>query len=79
VVFVGISVQDKDSDARSFLKEFKITYPNGPDSTNRISVNYGLTGVPEATFVNRDGLAVHNHIGPMTPSDLRTYLDEILR
>ena len=79
VLFIGIAVQDREADARAFLKEFDITYPNGPDKTNRISVNYGLTGVPEATFVNRDGLAVHNHIGPMTPGELRTYLDEILR
>ncbi len=79
VVFIGVDVQDKESDARAFLTEFDVTYPNGPDTSNRISVSYGLTGVPEATFVNRDGMAVHNHIGPMTPTQMRSYVDDILR
>ncbi len=79
VLFVGISVKDKEEDARAFLKEFNISYPNGPDTTNRISVNYGLTGVPESTFINREGIAVHNHIGPMTLKQLRSYVEEILQ
>jgi len=79
VVFVGIDVRDTEEDARAFLKEFGISYPNGPDSNNRIAVSYGLTGVPETVFVNREGLVVRRNIGPLTERSLRTYVEEIVR
>src|SRR5262249_51936846 len=31
VVFVGANVQDTEADARAFLAEFGVTYPNGID------------------------------------------------
>jgi len=79
VVFVGIDVRDTEADARAFLKEFGISYPNGPDSNNRIAVSYGLTGVPETVFVNREGRVVRRILGPLTEGKLREYVEEIVR
>ena len=33
VVFVGVDIQDTEEDARAFMKEFGITYPNGQDTS----------------------------------------------
>jgi cytochrome c biogenesis protein CcmG/thiol:disulfide interchange protein DsbE len=79
VVFNGVNVQDGEDDARAFIKEFHITYANGPDSTNRISVNYGLTGLPETIFVAPDGTVTRKHIGALNERLLRNYVAEILR
>ncbi len=79
VIFVGIDVRDKEDDARAFIKEFSISYPNGPDTTNRISVNYGLTGVPETVFVRPDGTITRRYIGPLSPAQLREYIDEAMQ
>ena len=79
VVFIGVDVQDTEEDARAFIKEFKITYLNGPDTTNRISVNYGLTGLPETIFVKPDGTITRKHVGALNERLLRNYLAEITR
>ncbi len=79
VVFVGVDVQDAENDARAFIKEFGITYPNGPDADNTISVRYGLTGLPESTFVNKQGIVVDKFIGAISEKQLRSYLDAMLK
>ncbi len=79
VIFIGVDVQDTESDARAFMKEFGVTYPNGPDATNEVSVKYALTGLPETTFVNPRGIVTNKHIGAMTESQLRSYIAEALR
>src|SRR5262249_49931851 len=55
VVLVGLDVWDSETDARAFLKEFGVTYPNGPDASGEILIDYGVTGVPETYFVDRSG------------------------
>ena len=79
VVFIGVNVQDNESDALAFIKEFRQTYPNGPDSTNRISVSYGLTGLPETIFVKRDGTITRKHIGALNERLMRNYVAEIMK
>src|SRR5215207_9258998 len=47
VVFLGVNIQDKEQDARAFLKEFGITYSNGPNSSGKIAIDYGVWEIPE--------------------------------
>lgn len=42
VVFVGVDIQDKEQDAREFLREFGITYPNARDASGRAAIDYGV-------------------------------------
>lgn len=62
LVVIGINVQDRERDARKFLARAGITYPNvhGDVSTYRA---YGLTGVPETFFVDREGRIVRKFNG----------------
>lgn len=78
VVFVGVDIWDSEEDARKFLKEFDITYPNGPDPRGEISIDYGLTGIPETYFIDREGQVVRKWIGPFTEEALQAFLDEIV-
>lgn len=79
LVFVGIDVWDSEKDARKFISGFGISYPNGPDPWGEISIEYGLAGIPETFFINKEGKIVRKFIGPFTPQALTTFIEEILQ
>lgn len=79
VTFVGVNVQDTEPNAREFLRRFGVTYPNGMDTSGAIAVDYGMSGVPESYFVDRNGQLVRKWQGPLEADRLRSYLDELLR
>lgn len=79
VVFLGVDIWDTEADARAFLREFGVTYPNAPDQSGGVTVEYGVTGIPETYFVDRDGRLVRRWIGPLTAAQLAGFLDELLR
>lgn len=66
VVFLGIDYNDVEPNARAYLKEFDITYYNGPDLGGIISPLYRIKGVPETYFVGKDGNLYGNALGPIT-------------
>ncbi len=63
MIFLGVAVQDTDQNALEFLKEFKITYPNGKDETAKIAVDYGTWGIPESFFIDPQGRITYKHVG----------------
>ena len=44
-----------------------------------VAVDYGMSGVPESYFVDRDGRLVRKWQGPLDEARLRSYLDELVR
>lgn len=71
VVFLGIDYNDVSSDARTFLSHHGVTYTTLEDGSGLIGDRYGLLGVPETFFVNRQGRLVGFHIkGPITDPTL---------
>ncbi len=78
VVFVGINIQDKEPDARGFLEEFGVTYPNGIDRGSTIAVDYGVYGIPETFVIDRTGRITYKRIGAMTPAAIAAKLDQAL-
>ena len=65
VVMVGVDVWDTDRDARDFITEFGVKYPQARDSGS-IAVDYGLTGVPETFVIDAGGKIVARLPGPVT-------------
>jgi cytochrome c biogenesis protein CcmG/thiol:disulfide interchange protein DsbE len=78
VTFVGLNYEDADSLARSFVDEFGITYPNGPDVRSRIARVYGVQGVPETFIINPEGEIAEVFIGSPTEAQLTAVLDSLL-
>jgi cytochrome c biogenesis protein CcmG/thiol:disulfide interchange protein DsbE len=78
-VFIGVNVQDTEPLARDFMRRFGVTYPNGRDSTGAISVDYGMSGVPETYFIDREGQLVRKWQGALDEARLRSFLDDLLR
>lgn len=79
VVFVGINVSDARQDALDYIKEFDITYSNGPDQGKKIYNTYGVTGFPETFFVNRQGIIVRKYVGPLDEQTLAAFMEELLQ
>jgi cytochrome c biogenesis protein CcmG/thiol:disulfide interchange protein DsbE len=71
VLFVGLDMQDARDDAREFLREFSITYPNVREAGDETSRRYGMTGIPETFFISARGQVVGHVIGAITPGQLR--------
>ncbi|MCX6070307.1 MAG: TlpA disulfide reductase family protein [Chloroflexi bacterium] len=69
VVFLGVNYVDTETEAKAYLAEFGITYPNGPDLGTRISQAFRIRGVPETYILGRDGRLAHVMIGPYASLD----------
>lgn len=74
VVVLGINIWDKESDARAFMREFGLTYPNVLDNGGRVAIDYGVAGIPETYVIGRDGRVVGKHSGPATAERLAELL-----
>ena len=79
LVFIGVNIQDREEDARAFMREFNKSYPNGPDPRGKISIDYGVYGVPETFFIDKEGKIAYKHVGAVTPQLLKDKIEELLR
>ena len=77
VTFLGINLQDSDEAARSHLAEFGVTYPNGPDPSGTITVDYGVIGLPVTFFVGRDGIVQRRWVGAMPEWQLVAWVEAL--
>ena len=67
----GINQRDAPDNAAKFLAELGNPYDRiGGDSDNRVSIDWGVYGVPETFVVNAAGVITYKHVGPMTPDSL---------
>ncbi len=88
LLVLGVDYVDTEPEAKKYLQEFKITYPNGPDLGTVISQAYHITGVPETYFITREGKLLDgvdangkpygNWIGPIPEAALRERVEKLL-
>ncbi len=78
LVLVGINIQDKEEPARKFLKDFGHSFLNAPDPAGRVSVDYGVYGVPETFFIDRAGRVRYKHVGALTDEVFKEQAERLL-
>ena len=78
VVVVGVAIQDQPEAAEKFIRDFRLTFPNARDVTGKVSVDYGVYGVPETFFVSRDGRIRRKYVGAVTDEVFRTQVETLL-
>ncbi len=78
VMFIGVDHLDTDKEGLAYMAQYGITYPSGPDIGDKISQNYGITGVPETFFIDKDGNIAHVQIGPISRVELYALLDKLV-
>lgn len=79
VVFVGIDIQDTDNDARAFLRQYSVQYPNGPDRNSSVSSAFRVVGVPTTYFIDRRGQIRRRWMGEIHDSQLARFIGAALQ
>ena len=80
VTFLGINSQDQPGPARDFLDEYGRGehYRYAVDEDSRAAFAYGVHGMPETFFIDRDGIVVAKVVGPVTYDLLSGTIESIL-
>jgi cytochrome c biogenesis protein CcmG/thiol:disulfide interchange protein DsbE len=78
VVVLGVDIQDKDEAGLKFIRDFNLTFPNAPDRAGKVSVDYGVYGVPETFFIDRRGAIRVKHVSALTDQVFRETVDSLL-
>jgi cytochrome c biogenesis protein CcmG, thiol:disulfide interchange protein DsbE len=79
-VLIGVDYVDTPAGAMSYLKKFKITFPNAPDLQSSISsvLNRNM-GVPETYFIDREGVLKYVQVGPFASlAEIQQIVDPLL-
>ncbi len=78
VTIIGVDIQDTPAAAQKFIQDFGLTFPIGPDPGGRVSIDYGVYGVPETFFLDRQGRVRVKHVGAITDEVFRVHVDRLL-
>ena len=71
----GINQADAPENARAFLAELGNPYDAvGTDRDRRVSIDWGVYGVPETFVVDAEGVITFKHVGPLTPEAIEAEL-----
>ncbi len=69
--FIGINQKDQPENAVKFLAELGNPYDAvGADAEGRVSIDWGVYGVPETFVVSPAGVITYKHIGPIDAQSL---------
>lgn len=52
VMFLGVNIKDAESDAKRFVDDFGITYPQVRDLNQTLTQEFGVKGLPETFFID---------------------------
>ena len=68
---IGVSVDSDGSDdaIRSFMTDFRMTYPVWRDPDERVSSQFLVVGVPATFLIDREGVLRWRKTGPIQPND----------
>lgn len=68
IAVYGINYDDAPANAAAFLSELGNPYARiGSDRNRRVSLDWGVYGVPETFVVDAEGIIAYKHTGPITP------------
>jgi len=80
VTFIAINYQDTPSNAADFLDELgeSLVTVYTVDEDSRTAFEWGVLGLPETFFVDRDGIVVGKVSGPVSYALLSRTIDQII-
>jgi cytochrome c biogenesis protein CcmG/thiol:disulfide interchange protein DsbE len=76
----GINYKDDPASARRFLGRFGNPFAHvGADTNGRVSIDFGVYGVPETYVIGGDGKIAYRHVGPLTEDVIKEKLLPLLQ
>lgn len=80
VPIYGINYKDDPDEALAFLAELGDPYTRiGADRTGRVSLDWGVYGLPETFVVDAEGRIAYKHIGPFDRTSLEEDILPVVR
>ena len=80
VPIIGVAYKDQDDGTRGFLKSYGDPFQTVlTDHGGRVSVEWGVSGVPETFAVNAQGKIIAKRSGALTPQDAETLVESLAR
>ena len=79
IEFIGLAVQDNQTDAKAFLAEFGLEFDHFFDLDREVVNHYGGIGTPVTFFISPNGQLVKAHSGILDERTLALNIDELLR
>ncbi len=77
VEFIGVAIWDTEGPVEEFIERNGINYVNGIDPSGKISIDFGVSGIPEKFFINPEGEIVKKIVGPNTSRTLDSILTDM--
>jgi cytochrome c biogenesis protein CcmG, thiol:disulfide interchange protein DsbE len=78
VSVLGVAIQDQPDAARKFIADFSLSFANAPDPDGKVSVDYGVYGVPETFFIDRAGRIRLKQTGAVSDELFRGEVEKLL-
>lgn len=75
VLFLGVAVQDTESEARAFAGEVGVGYPLGHDTDGTILEAYPILGLPATRFITSEGMIAEEWFGQLDETTLVALID----
>ncbi len=69
VIGVSIDADGSDDAIRSFIEEFKMTFPVWHDTDEQIMTKFLAIGVPSTFLIDKSGILRWRKLGPVRPND----------
>ncbi|MFQ5955134.1 MAG: DsbE family thiol:disulfide interchange protein [Kiloniellales bacterium] len=79
VTIFGLNYKNEPEDARNWLGRLGDPYSQiGVDLDGRVSIDWGIYGVPETFVVDSSRRIRYKHIGPMAPGDVELCIRPVI-
>ena len=78
IQFVGVDIQDEVADAEAYVREFGLTFPNGLDPDGKITIEYGVIGLPVTFFIGSSGIVEGRWVGAIPEDKLEEWVNTLL-
>ncbi len=76
---LGVDILDVADDARDFIREYKLTYPQLRDGDGDVLGKYGVIAYPETFVIDRNGKIAATRRGPVDERFMRERVEPLLR
>ena len=74
-----MAIQDRAEASQGFIQRFRLSFPNAPDPGGKVSIDYGVYGVPETFVIDKAGIVRYKQIGPLTSEALEKKILPLVR
>ena len=71
-----MDIGESPETVKDFVQEQGLTYPILMDTARRVPQAYRIRGIPTSFFIDREGVIVDQHIGPMDIQLIEDFLNE---